>query len=262
MRIDDQGRVGINTSAPTAQLTVAGTIESTANGYKFPDSTVQATAAIPVVGGSSASSGKRACWVQYAGGSNGSMESVGTPAPTLTGGSGVTDNTGFWSRPTAVVNGSLVRLSFSQKFTRSNLLPRMIVRLRTPSVITNFRFLISLNESLQGVNTDTPSTTTERGIYVRYSTSASDGGWVCQTVDGSGRSTSGTITGIAASTAYLIIVTVNSTSSVTITVNGTSVTVTSNIVTGLDLGAEVLAADLSGSVKAQCDIQSLYLESN
>jgi len=39
------GYVGIGTTSPTAQLTVAGTIESTTGGIKFPDSTIQTTAA-------------------------------------------------------------------------------------------------------------------------------------------------------------------------------------------------------------------------
>lgn len=39
------GNVGIGTTSPGQKLTVAGTIESTAGGIKFPDSTTQATAA-------------------------------------------------------------------------------------------------------------------------------------------------------------------------------------------------------------------------
>jgi hypothetical protein len=39
------GKVGIGTDAPDEMLTVAGTIESTDGGFKFPDGTVQATAA-------------------------------------------------------------------------------------------------------------------------------------------------------------------------------------------------------------------------
>ncbi len=44
------GGVGIGTNSPSEQLTVAGTVESTSGGFKFPDGTVQATAA---TGGSS-----------------------------------------------------------------------------------------------------------------------------------------------------------------------------------------------------------------
>jgi len=39
------GNVGIGTSSPTSELTVAGTIESTSGGIKFPDGTTQTTAA-------------------------------------------------------------------------------------------------------------------------------------------------------------------------------------------------------------------------
>lgn len=44
MRITSAGRVGIGTNAPGQLLTVAGTIESTTGGIKFPDGTTQTTA--------------------------------------------------------------------------------------------------------------------------------------------------------------------------------------------------------------------------
>lgn len=40
-----EGNVGIGTTSPGQKLTVAGTIESTSGGFKFPDSTVQTSAA-------------------------------------------------------------------------------------------------------------------------------------------------------------------------------------------------------------------------
>jgi hypothetical protein len=49
MRITNNGYVGIGTSSPGSNLTVAGRIESTISGYKFPDATVQSTAAIPLI---------------------------------------------------------------------------------------------------------------------------------------------------------------------------------------------------------------------
>ncbi|MBU1729541.1 MAG: hypothetical protein KKH64_06240, partial [Candidatus Margulisbacteria bacterium] len=42
--IDPGGNVGIGSAEPQAKLTVAGTVETTAGGYKFPDGTIQTTA--------------------------------------------------------------------------------------------------------------------------------------------------------------------------------------------------------------------------
>ena len=46
---DKFGKVGIGTRTPTSLLTVAGMIETTLGGYKFPDGTVQTTAGISFV---------------------------------------------------------------------------------------------------------------------------------------------------------------------------------------------------------------------
>jgi hypothetical protein len=43
---DKLGKIGIGTTIPTSTLTVKGTIETSLGGYKFPDGTVQTTAAI------------------------------------------------------------------------------------------------------------------------------------------------------------------------------------------------------------------------
>jgi hypothetical protein len=43
---DKFGKIGIGTTAPTSLLTVQGMIETTLGGYKFPDGTVQTTAAL------------------------------------------------------------------------------------------------------------------------------------------------------------------------------------------------------------------------
>jgi hypothetical protein len=45
LAVDAEGRVGIGTATPASELTVAGTVESTAGGVKFPDGTVQVSAA-------------------------------------------------------------------------------------------------------------------------------------------------------------------------------------------------------------------------
>ena len=60
LRLDDQGHVGINNSLPTEALSVAGVIESTAGGFKFPDDSVQTTAGL-------AGSGTSGCLPKFTG---------------------------------------------------------------------------------------------------------------------------------------------------------------------------------------------------
>ena len=45
MRIDTSGNVGIGTTSVTEKLSVAGTIESSSGGFRFPDGSIQSTAA-------------------------------------------------------------------------------------------------------------------------------------------------------------------------------------------------------------------------
>lgn len=46
MTVTDEGQVGIGIPDPTEKLQVGGTVHSTAGGFKFPDGTVQSTAAV------------------------------------------------------------------------------------------------------------------------------------------------------------------------------------------------------------------------
>lgn len=50
MRLLTNGNVGIGTNSPASKLTVAGLVQSTGGGFKFPDNTVQTTAATGFAG--------------------------------------------------------------------------------------------------------------------------------------------------------------------------------------------------------------------
>jgi len=233
----------------------------TGNGSGVPAS-YQATAAsgMPVVGGTAAA-GMRVMWAQYAGAGSATMGVAGCSVPTMTGGSGVLDNDGNWNRPLSAV-GSTCRLSWFGFVTRMNQLPKMIARIRTPAdIVSNagFRLSIGMNEAVTGVDADLPSLTTQRGIYVRYSVPAADTQWCVQTVDSAGRTLSANITPIAASTIYVITITVNSLSSITVDINGVSVNVTANIIAGVNLAPELLARAGAG-VTTSFDIESVYLQ--
>src|SRR5437660_1443352 len=67
------GNVGIGTTAPGQRLSVAGTVESTSGGFKFPDGTVQNTAAVGGGGGGGTITGVNAGAGLTGGGSSGSV---------------------------------------------------------------------------------------------------------------------------------------------------------------------------------------------
>lgn len=232
------------------------------DGSKFLDGTglFSTAGGMPIVGAVQ-TTGKRVCWIQKSGNANvSSMLAVGCDTPSVTGGTGIRDNVGFWATPQTVAGGT-AGVFMTQPFVRLDQLPKIIIRLRTPSTLTQMRFLMDINESASLVNTDTPATASQRGVYVRYSTAVPDGGWVVQTVDSLGRSVSATILPIVASTVYLITIAVVSTSSVNVTINGTVVNVTTHLPAGVDLRGEFFVADLSGSSSKQFDLESIYIES-
>lgn len=200
-------------------------------------------------------------WMKNDTTNNSTMTAVGAAALVTTGGSSTVDTDGIWANPTSA-SGSSCRASANVPVTTIDLLPKVIFRFRTPNVITTERIMIGLNEYVSsGVDTDTP-TNTQRGIYVCYSTTV-DGTafWrlLCRNTAGNSSRIDSTVA-IAASTIYTITITVNSLSSVDVTINGTTTNLTSNIPnTACPLGPEMLASALSAHT-TYLGISSIYLE--
>lgn len=115
----------------------------------------------------------------------------------------VVDASGPWRRM------SVTAVDGSNSFTRINSFggvwadwnPTLMFRIRT-GVITNVRFWLGLWSTNPTNNNDTGATTADKAVSFRYSTGASDAGWMPFKID-SGAVTVGTsVANIAASTVY------------------------------------------------------------
>lgn len=223
--------------------------------------TLTDAAFIPVPIGTQTGGGKRHCWIiprGDAGVSN--VTAIGAAAPTVTGGNGIHDSDGYWCRPLSSL-GSIARLTAANVFTRADLYPVMKVRFRSSSTLatTVLRYFISLTEDSGGVSVNLPSTSTQRGYYLRYSTDATpaDPGWVLQMVSSTGRTVSNKIANIAPATIYEIAMYVTPTET-TVTINDQAAVI-SGAVTGIDFNYEILV-QAKASVQGSFDMGSLYLE--
>lgn len=231
---------------------------------------------VPVIGGTAAA-GRRVAWAQKAVGGNAGVHSLLAVGQGVTNSAGtgslssVNDADGFWLRhTTAATIGSAPYsgggAAGGDSFTMCSQLPKLVVRWRSGNDLTSQRVLISLNEQMDaalgsGVNVDSPSST-QRGCYFRYSTSAGDTGFMGMCRDTAGLTVSAQIgSNIVASTIYVLTLTVISLSQVRFDVNGTSVDITTNIPTTTLLGWQVQLGALANSAR-RFDLESVYIESN
>lgn len=218
--------------------------------------------------------GKRFLWGQAQNMSGATSPLWAGQAPaSMTGGNNTADSDGVWFGSQSAA-GSQAQISAPTAFTRYELAPILRTRFRLNTASFPARMLISLNESFAGVNTDTPSLTAQRGIYLRYSQIAGDTGWRVMTVSNAGIFLSPVFLQIQRTTT-IFEVTIAVTPlfdadgiatglfQAVVTVNGSSVTVSDGFKTGLLLGYEMLVQGVTvPSTIAINDFQSLYLESN
>jgi len=92
-------------------------------------------------------------------------------------------------------------------------LPVVVIRFKTDAALTNVRYLIGLSSAAIGTS-DTPSSTST--ILIRYSTSASDTGWIVYSSNGTSGTATGQVLAIAANTAYTLMIRATTSSNVEI----------------------------------------------
>jgi hypothetical protein len=172
----------------------------------------------------------------------------------------VVDSTSAWVRYTSgAVAGNNAGFRITADWNRLDHLPTLKCVLRTGSSILNLRYWIVLtNQTAALSNSDNQAAI--KGVGIRYSTGVPDGGFVPWTSDGSSQSIGSTIASIAASTSYAITIQVTSTSSVTMTVGGSSQTVSipaGALATNMRPGIQVTTTDANAKF---FDLTSVYGE--
>lgn len=115
LHIDSTGNVGIGTATPGQKLTVAGTVESTTGGFKFPDGTTQTTAA---TGGGSGT----VTSINVSGGTTGLTFSGGpiTTSGTITMAGTLAAANGGTGTSTAFTAGSVIFAGVSGVYSQDN----------------------------------------------------------------------------------------------------------------------------------------------
>lgn len=162
------------------------------------------------------------------------------------------DSAGIFCRSTSSVNATpaIYRLAGANNIgIVDNLV--YLTRIRTGSDITNVRFFIGFVSG--GDFPNNSDTLATNGVAIRYSTSAADAGWVGVNNTGGAQSTTANptttpIAAIAANTLYNLRIDVTATL-VTFTVDNASLTLASNIPTGVDMRAQNFVVRISTANK-------------
>lgn len=156
------------------------------------------------------------------------------------------------------VAGNLAGWAGNSTFTESEYFPQVEIRLKTPVTMTNLKFWLGLNTAGTAPNSDTNTSC----IAFRYSTAASDPGWVGVCNNGGLQTVSGKVADIAASTIYRLKITVVSMSQVDFSVNGGAVvSVTTNVpvTKHLTFHAQVVTTE---AVAKKISLNRFYCQTN
>jgi len=111
----------------------------------------------------------------------------------------------------SAAGGAILSTGATGSDIRLDNLPVSVFRFKTDTAITSNRYLIGWTSASIGT-TDTPNTL--HTVLLRYSTSASDTGWVVYSSNGTTGTATGTLASIAAATAYTLMLRAVTSSSV------------------------------------------------
>jgi hypothetical protein len=248
--------IGTNTdSGSGAKLQVAGVIESTASGFRFPDGSVQVSSATTV---STRKVGEYV--VLQTTDTDFFIAKLPTPliGGTVSAAPAADTSMMMLKFLSAASSGDAVGISGPFSSTRANYGPVFFATIRTDSAITNQRHFIGLSSADLSAISTLAGLNTIPMMAFRYDSALGDTNWMAVTSDGSTASTTSTGVAVAVNTTYVMKIDFSTPGTVKFTINEAStpqVLKTTNLPGGsVNQGIEVSMTTLAASA------QSLYIE--
>lgn len=179
------------------------------------------------------------------------IQTIGIAAPTVTANATANANqsdSAYTGYSTSNVSGNTVSIvSASYNLSRRNYLAKMSTVIQI-SDTTSLRFFVGFCSAVLG-NVDTIAGATEAAVF-RYSTGASDAGFVPVTKDASTQTTGAAMNTIAANTRYLLEIELTASSAIFTINNGTPVVQAANLpAAATDLGFNFYFVTLTTAVR-------------